>query len=236
MAERPLFVPASEVSQLVREIYVTFQWHPGFAAIQKKKSVVSLHEAAAKAGYEPLLEVSTKSDEKLGRHLSAFHLRVGSAVGDIPLEAAFQGSKVFENGGPFTDLYTRDVREAKRDPRLKESGRLREFRFGNVRFDLEPKTAFYDWLYLTAIFPHRDFLARLTRYAGFTDIEFNPERSINCQARSCALFVALTRKEVLAEAVQSPTTFVDYLSSHAYRPQLRQSGGRETVGLFGTHI
>jgi Aldo/keto reductase family len=35
-------------------------------------------------------------------------------------------------------------------------------------------------------FTHREWLERLYRYAGFTDIEFNPSKSINCQARSCA--------------------------------------------------
>ena len=34
---------------------------------------------------------------------------------------------------------------------------------------------------------------RVLEYAGFTDIEFNPKKSLNCQARSCALYVALTQ-------------------------------------------
>jgi hypothetical protein len=55
----------------------------------------------------------------------------------------------------------------------------------------------YDWLYINAIYPHREWLVRLNRYAGFTDIEFNPERSVNCQARSCALFVSLMTKGLL---------------------------------------
>jgi hypothetical protein len=103
----------------------------------------------------------------------------------VPLECAFQGSKIFERGGPYTDLYAADVRDAKRDPRLHSSGRLVGFNFENLCFPLEPKTAFYDWLYLNALLPHRDWLTRLRRFVGFTDIEFNPARSINCQARSC---------------------------------------------------
>ncbi|MGE0123628.1 MAG: hypothetical protein AB7U25_11880 [Vicinamibacterales bacterium] len=233
MAERPIFLPSPETSELVKEVYVDFQWHPGFAPVQKRKNVAALHAAAAKSGYAPLLEISTKSEEKLGRHLSAFHLKVPSAsLGPIPLEVAFQGSKVFERGGPYTDLYSVDAREAKRDPRLKESGRLLEFRFGSVSFHTEPKTAFYDWLYVSAIFPHRDWLERLTRYAGFSDIEFNPQRSINCQARSCALFVALMRRNVLSEAVESPQAFVHYLSREAYRPELREAPAPEPDPLF----
>jgi hypothetical protein len=35
---------------------------------QKKKNIVELHEAAARAGYAPVLEVSTKSEEKVGQY------------------------------------------------------------------------------------------------------------------------------------------------------------------------
>jgi len=221
MAERPLFIPTPNGPELVKELILRLVWHPGFAASQKRKNVVALHESAARAGYAPLLEVSTKSEEKLGQHLSAFHLKVHTDwVGEIPLECAFQGSKVFEDGGPFADLYeVPEARLAKRDPRLQESGRLVSFRFGDVSFPLEPKTAFYDWLYINSIYPHREWLERLYRYAGFTDIEFNPERSINCQARSCALFVSLKKLNLLDEAVESPGSFLRLASHYGYRPQ-----------------
>jgi len=223
MAERPIFIPAPNKPELVRELYFPIVWNPGFAPIQKKKNIAALHKAAAAAGYSPLLEISTKSDEKLGQHLSAFHLEVHSdRLGKILLECAFQGSKVFERGGPFTDLYSVDVRLAKKDPRLQNSGRLVGFKFENLSFPLEPKTVFYDWLYANAIFPHRTWLRRLRRFAGFTDIEFNPERSINCQARSCALFVALMSKNLLESAVESPGAFIRLISGHPYRPRHAQ--------------
>ena len=193
MARRPVFLPLPPAEQrLVEEISLEFGWHPGFAPIQKMKNVTALHEAASTSGLSPLLEISTKSGDKLGRHLSAFHLKVKSdRFGNMPLECAFQGSKVVERGGPFTNLYAVDGKTAKRDPRLRDSGRLIRFEFDGVVFEREPKTAFYDWLYLNAVFPYREWLERLSGYKGFTDIEFNPSRSINCQARSCALFVAL---------------------------------------------
>jgi hypothetical protein len=219
MAERPIFIQRSEGLELVKEISLQITWSPGFAPIQKKKNIRALHEAAASAGYKPLLEVSTKSDEKVGQHLSAFHLKVHSShFGDIALECAFQGSKVFEQGGPFTDIYTADVREAKRDHRLQNSGRLVGFRFDDYTFPLEPKTAFYDWLYINAIFPHREWLTRLSNYVGFTDIEFNPARSVNCQARSCALFMSLMKRTMLKDTIRSPNAFVALLSEHSYRP------------------
>jgi hypothetical protein len=212
MAVRPLFTPATSADRLVREVPISFVWHKGMASSQKKKNVTELHAAAALKGFPNVLEVSTKSEEKLGQRLSAFNLPVTLRSGrKIPLECAFQGGKVFEHGGPFLDLYDADTRDAKRDPRLSESGKLVNFAFEEKLFPLIPKTAFYDWLYISALHPHKDFLKRLERYDGFTDIEFNPERSINCQARSCATFVALMRQQLLAECVASPERFIEIL-------------------------
>lgn len=209
MAERPVFVPCPIGTRLVKEMSFEFGWSGGFAVVQKKKNITALHIAAAEKGYEPLLEVSTKSDEKLGQRLSAFNLNVRSKLhGDIPLECAYQGSKVFEHGGPYTDLFLVDPREAKTDPRIRSSGGIVAFHFNGLDFPTEPKTAFYDWLYISAIFPHRVFLRRLEDYLGFTDIEFNPSKSVNCQARSCATFVAMARRGVLEGALQSPESFV----------------------------
>jgi hypothetical protein len=232
MAERPIFVPVREGTELVRELFFQFTWHAGFAQVQKEKNIEALHAAAAAGGYSPLLEVSTKSERKVGRHLSAFHLKVQSMrCGEIPLECAFQGSKIFERGGPFTDLYKRDVREAKGDPRLKDSGALVGFKFDGLSFPLEPKTIFYDWLYVNSIYPHREWCRKLDVYAGFTDIEFNPYRSINCQARSCALFLTLMNRGLLGVAVNSPEDFIRIISGYKYRPQLRIEDGIHSTVL-----
>lgn len=228
MAERPIFMPSQKTGRLVDEISVSFIWHSGLAPSQKKKNIQELHGAAAKRGYAPLLEVSTKSEEKLGQRLSAFNLKVELDDGGIiSLECAFQGSKVFENGGPYADIFGSDSREAKRDARLTNSGKLIGFRFEGQDFPLIPKTVFYDWLYIRSLNAHRVFLERLHRYAGFTDIEFNPLKSINCQARSCATYVALDRLGLLGECVKSSDRFMRVLlpdsleqpHSHADRQQ-----------------
>lgn len=212
MAERPIFLPSQRENRLVEEVSITFPWHKGMAPSQKKKNVLELHAAASLRGYEPLLEVSTKSEERLGQRLSAFNLQVDRGSGpSISLECAFQGSKVFENGGPFEDLYLVESRDARRDHRLTSSGALVAFRFEGRDFPLVPKTAFYDWLYIRALYPHREYLRRLHAYAGFTDIEFNPERSINCQARSCATFVSLQHRGQLDECVMSSEKFLEVL-------------------------
>jgi hypothetical protein len=225
MAERPIFMPAPESPELVNELFLSIKWHPGFAQSQKEKNIEALHEAAAQRGIAPLLEISSKSKSERGRHMSAFHMAVPTKnYGRIKLELAFQGSKVFERGGPFTDLYRKgddEIGQAKRDPRLQESGRLTGFCFEGIDFPLEPKTAFYDWLYCSFLWDHRDWATKLYAYAGFTDIEFNPQRSINCQARSAALFLSLMKRGDLESALQSPTVFVQTLLQSRYRPQLR---------------
>jgi hypothetical protein len=233
MAERPVYIPAPDDPELVKVISFNLVWNSGFAPVQKKKNIKALHEAAAAAGYSPLLEISTKADGKLGQHLSAFHLKVHSErVGNIPLECAFQGSKVFERGGPYTDLYFADVRAAKRDSRLHTSGKIVRFDFDGFSFPLEPKTVFYDWLYINAIFEHREWLkSRLCQYSGFTDIEFNPARSINCQARSCALFAALMSNDLLEKAIESPSAFIALISGRYY-PSPQRTGSPQNRELF----
>ena len=88
--------------------------------------------------------------------------------------------------------------------------------FEGFKFPLEPKTVFYDWLYINSLVAHRDWLKRLDKYDGFTDIEFNPNKSINCQAKSCALFVSLLHIDLL-DGVHSPADFIALTKKHASR-------------------
>lgn len=216
MASRPVFTAMGDPAHLVKEVPVEFSWNPGFAPVQKKKNISAMHESAWQKGLSPLLEVSTKSEEKLGQRLSAFNLRIETEVGEISIESAYQGSKVFKAGGPYTDIYEMDSRSAKRDERLKNSGDLTGFNFFGQKWPLIPKTAFYDWLYLSALLPHKDYLRRLFDYAGFTDIEFNPEKSINCQARTCALLVSLLRLDCLDDALRSQSDFIAIVATDSF--------------------
>ena len=116
-----------------------FEWFPGFAVSQKQRSVQSLHHAvlAAVPDASPL-EVSTKGKEALGVDMSAFRLKLCGHT----LENVFQSAKVFQQAGPFGDLLEADPKDAKRDPRLKNSGPLTAFRYQGQDFPLEPKTVF----------------------------------------------------------------------------------------------
>jgi len=214
MAQRPVFLPLSHGTPWVRTVDATFDWHPGLSVAQKQKSVASLHASARRLpGVARVLEVSSKSTESLGVALSAFNLAMPALPnGARPsVECAFQASKVFENGGPFVDLLGKSSREAKQDPRLQLSGRLTGFSMDGVDWPLDPPTAFYDWIYLMALQESPALLDAAAGYDAFSDIEFNPARSINCQAHSLALAVALHRVGQLRTATASPNAFSNCL-------------------------
>jgi hypothetical protein len=222
MANRPIFTVSDEEGTFFKQKDIEFEWFPGMASSQKKKSVKSLHKAGKQKGITDILEVSTKSEEVLGNKLSAFNLSVTDHNGKfLPLELAFQGSKVFENGGPYHDLYNKDILQVKKDERISKEFRISSFNFQGEIWENEPKTAFYDWLYLNAVnqklSSDSDFLfKKILNYDAFTDIEFNPKKSLNCQARSCAVFVSLVKKNLLSIALESKEAFLDILSDDPF--------------------
>ena len=228
MAKRPIFLPLGD-GGLVEERLIEFEWFPGFAAVQKQKSIQALHAAAGEEGVTEILEISTKSLEQVGTRLSAFNLWI--EIEDHPhpvlLEAAYQGSKVFRSIGRSTHLYTyQSGKEIKRYMKDLPPEPLEGFEVSGHKWELEPKTAFYDWLYVNALHQlaaNDDRINdELAEYEAFTDIEFNPDKSINCQARSCALYVALDAKELLRDALSSPKDFLAVLAECQYGVESEQ--------------
>ncbi|WFA05262.1 hypothetical protein [Bacillus sp. HSf4] len=205
MANRPVFIAEKTDNSFVKEKQINFEWFAGFSVKQKQKSIESFHENIKKYDEKlNILEVSSKSKDELGVALSAFNLIITAKNGKkFSVETAFQASKVFQNGGPFLDLYEKTSKEAKKDPRIKNSGKLLYFQFFSRKWDLEPKTLFYDWLYINALALNEDIANSVVEYNAFTDIEFNPEKSINCQARSVALYVSLYKANQLDKALES---------------------------------
>jgi hypothetical protein len=219
MAIRPVFVPDDARPPFVKEVLVEFKWYSGFAKSQAQKSIGSWHTAAKGRGIDPILEISSKSGQRLGVDLSAFNLMLeakGHRV--MSVECAFQGSKFFERGGPFTDLYAVSSREAKKDDRLRNSGDVIRFTFLGEDFPTKPLTAFYDWLYLRALNQNEVLARQLLRYKGFTDIAFNPEKSFNCQARSAALFVALSQIGEIDNVINDKKHYLDLISDQPESP------------------
>ena len=204
MAKRIVFMPNlnSDTSDLYFEHLVDFEWVPGLAISQQQKSVKNLHDAAkAQLKLENILEVSTRSKDDLGRKLSAFNLMLGFEGAKVSVEELYQASKVFEGGGPFTDLIGLGALNAKRDPRIKESGNLIGFQFNGDTFPLVDSPNFYDWLYVKALSQITDLHPEISSYQAFTDIAYNqstikPKRgnSFNSQARSISIWCTLSRQ------------------------------------------
>lgn len=213
MAERPIFIPTEQGSSLVRTVPIEFKWHPGMAPSQKKKNIAALHEKAGDRGFQNLLEISSKSENPAGQQLSAFRLTISVEGRKTTVECAFQASKIFVQGGPFLDLMWKTSREAKKDDRIRNSGRLVSFKFLGEDFPLTPPSIFYDWLYINALNNHPEWHPEILRHSGFTDIEFNPEKSINCQARSVAIFASLIKRQQLDDALDSFSEFKHYYNS-----------------------
>ncbi len=186
---------------------IEFEWMPGLSVSQKQKSVANMHEQINGSA----LEVSTKSKEELGKKLSAFNLRLNGKT----LENIFQSSKCFTHDGPFVDLLEVSPKEAKSDVRLKTSGELKYFLFEGKIWKLEPKTAFYDYIYIRAVKESlsKEEISRIRDYEYFTDIEFNHKKSINTQARTVALIKVLL--EIFGEIpdIESQEEFLQFHKS-----------------------
>lgn len=211
------FISTSDDGGKFKEIRVAFKYYSGFAVSQKQKSIKSLHENIMKMDSTlKILEISTKSENPLGVALSAFNLKFfdNNSVEYYPIENVFQSSKVFENGGPYRDLLNMHPREAKRDDRLKTSGKLKHFEYNNVIWDLEPKTMFYDWLYISALYKRSELAEKIQRYNAFTDIEFNQEKSLNCQARAAAIFVQISKMGLTSEFINDKDFFKTIYSTN----------------------
>lgn len=204
---RLIFIPNRDSIGVVEQ-YIEFDWHMGMSAEVRKRSINSLHQEAQKQGFNNILEVSSKSEQEIGIQLSAFFLR---NIKGYPVENLFQSSKVFEKGGPYRDLLTVTPREAKRDECLRNSGNLIRFTFNNKNYPLEPVSLFYDWLYINVLFSERNLELRErffgSKFDSFSDIEFNPEKSFSCQARTLALCVSLYENKSVREFIDNPIKF-----------------------------
>ena len=221
MATRPIFIPNYQkisnnditIDNLVQIKNIDFTWYSGLSIPDKQKSIASLHENAKKTdGINNILEISTRSTEKIGVALSAFNLKIKTTKNnEISVESIYQSSKVFQGNIQYLDLLYKSPAEAKTDPRLKTSGNLVAFRtFGKTEkeWDVNPISAYYNWIYLNALIQHPEYHEPLLEYHAFTDIEFNPKKSLNCQAYAAALFCSLYKNNLLEEIMKTPQNFL----------------------------
>lgn len=205
---RPVFMPRVNSDNLVKTDMVRFERHVGFASRQKKKSINDMHQVIRKKyGFSHVLELSSKSGNKLSFLLSPLSLKLTNEDGSqYSVENAFQSSMIFEDGGPYTDLLSAPPRQARKDERLMTSGELIGYNYFDIEWSVEPLTTFYDWLYVNALKQNTQLHEEVMQYQAFTDLEFNPKKRIHCAAYALAMFVALNKRELL-DNVEDPMTF-----------------------------
>ena len=229
MTSRIIFLPTDKTdSNLYKEQAIDFQWVPGLAISQGRKSVINLHDAAKlKSNLQSILEISTRSQSNLGVTLSAFNLQISIEGRRFPVEAVYQSSKIFQNGGPFYDLISATSLESKVDTRLKSSGELVGFRFESQNWPITSSPNFYDYLYIRALLETSE-RSKLLDYDAFSDIAYNQTsssqvkgKSFNCQARSAAIYVSLSKRF-------EETELLEILKSKAL--EVRQTSNQ--LGLF----
>lgn len=216
----------NEDYSLTKEI-ICFDFFSGFSKEQKEKSIVSFLETTAQnlnTDKSNILEICKTSPILLGQKLSAFQLKLALKNNqNIELqsnvERFFQGAKVFgkndmfgnkEEYGPFEEIIYDPQPHPKRYKPLAEvleevkKGNLDliHFQLFNENYPLKPKTFFYDYLYITALIQNKKLSEQLLAYKYFSDIEFNPKKSVNCQARSAAIYVSMCKKEILQDFIE----------------------------------
>lgn len=215
MATRPVFEIGYSAPYYIEQP-IDFVWNKGLNINQKRKNVMALHETyKTKFPTKYILEISSKSLQEDGLPLSAFKLQkfVPSLQKTLPVENIYQGGKVFENGGPCLDMYDMTAREAKKDERLHSLGLVTGFYYEGQIYPIEYYDAFYNWIYINALIENPSLSTPLLNYNAFTDIEFNPQNGVSCQARSAAIFVSLTKLGML-EVVKDFESFTGAVYSN----------------------
>lgn len=203
-AIRPIFIPTPDSSELVKEVSVQFEWSMGLLRAQKQKSVMSLHEQAQKIEPRKILEISTYSQQTLGVMLSAHNLQLKSGNSTGAVEQLYQKAKVVVGENP-----------ASREGGSVKGGKPTYFLFEQRQWALEPLSAFYDWLYVNAVLQNIELSNILLEFDAFSDIAFNPKKSISTQARSAALYVSLVKLKRIDET-KAPDDFIRLLAEFDY--------------------
>ncbi len=207
MAEKSVFISKVEYP-FFEEVHVNIDWFGGFALSQKRKCQIGLHQNfLMEYPKEKILEISSSSLMSLGAKLSAMHLSKRTLKGITTVESAFQSSRIYGDGakriGPFPEYRFLPGRECKK--LVKEAAK----EMHSYQYELDGLTfyapahhisQFYDFLYLNALLePENEEVKNKLlqeKYTAFTDLA---TKSLNCQARSAAIFVGLVRAGMIDE-------------------------------------
>ena len=202
MATKMCFI-VDEKNIFLEEI-ISFEYVKGLAFSRKQKNVLSFHKSIKELYPDKkIMEISTKSFDEIGVRCSAFNLKLNGYY----FESVFQSSKVFEGNVRYDYLKYRLPKEAKQFINDTEHGDLKYFEYNNQIFPLEPKSIFYDYLYIQALIAMNIKDDELLNSDIFTDIEFNEKKQYNCQARAMCIYVSLIRQNLLEEGMKDLESF-----------------------------
>lgn len=189
MAVRPIFISTGDIEKPFITKDISFNWIKGMSYSQKCKRRDSLALEISKLyDIKRWLEISTKSDKEIGVKLSALNLLLNTSTGTDSVENIYQNSKVFEDN------------------------KIVNFKYNDCVFENEPTGMFYDYIYMYAILQNHDLIKDFTCYDYFSDIEFNPKKSINTQARAAAIFKTLYVNRSLG-IIKDQEKFKEYYKS-----------------------
>ena len=226
------------------EKLIDFEWFSGMSWQQHQKSSLSMLSVLEAQGHTPA-EISRRSiDKDFGVQLSAFNLKLNGANvenifqsyktfndGGPYLDLLSVDPKLAKNDCRIQsheskkpclthkiDFKNKDFYESKNVCRYCQNRLNRKligFSSKNTNWGLEPKSMFYDALYISALLQNQQLTSQLIQYDTFTDIEFNQKilysnekGPFNCQARSCAIYVTLKKNnctdDVILQLISSP--------------------------------
>lgn len=207
MAERSVF-GYKTTYPFYKDIHVSLVWFGGFALSQKRKCEIGLHENF-KAAYpnEKVLEISSTSLMSLGARLSAIKLKKRTKRGITYVEPAFQSSRIYSDEtrrvGPFPEYMFLPGKECKKIVKKESLGmHSYQYYFDGLTFYAPEHhiSQFYDFLYLNALLePENEVVMKELLNCGYTAFSDLATKSLNCQARSAAIFVGLVKAGLIDE-------------------------------------
>lgn len=161
-----------------------------FTPLEVPPFVEEHHDPAGAPADLHVLEISSRSDEPLGRSLSAMRLRAADADG-LPVESVYQAAKCYGDRGPDGSPLPNGFDAKRRDRERRAAGPLNGFEHAGAFWPATSGSAFYDHLWIKAAAAHP--AQGLHGYPAFSDQFHRPGRSVACQARAAAMLVGLDR-------------------------------------------
>lgn len=175
MATRPIYISTGDVNNPFTEDNINFEWKAGYSYVNKCKRRDNLKkEIAKKYDIDKWLEVSSISDKDIGKRLSALNLMLTlTSNNSYSVEDIYQNSKVYKDN------------------------HIVGFKLNNTEFENIPYGMYYDYIYMVALYQNKNYHDIIKNYYLFTDLFFNPNKSLNTQARAIAIFKTLYDNDYL---------------------------------------